>query len=36
MRHGASVEEPTTEPDVAYARFGGSERTGYREGQLPG
>jgi uncharacterized cupin superfamily protein len=34
-RHGASVEQDTTEPEEAYARFGPSERTRYRDGLLP-
>jgi uncharacterized cupin superfamily protein len=32
LRHGAGVEVETTEPPEAYARFGPSELTGYREG----
>ncbi len=35
QRHGAGVEEETTEPSEAYARFGKSELTRYREGWLP-
>jgi uncharacterized cupin superfamily protein len=35
-RHNASVEQDTTEPEEAYARFGRSERTSYRDGLLPG
>jgi uncharacterized cupin superfamily protein len=34
-RLGASVEEETTDPKQAYARFGPSEQTPYREGWLP-
>jgi uncharacterized cupin superfamily protein len=34
MRHGAGVESETTEPAEAYARFGRSELTRYREGWL--
>jgi uncharacterized cupin superfamily protein len=34
-RYGASVEEDTTEGDVAYARVQPREPTGYREGWLP-
>jgi uncharacterized cupin superfamily protein len=36
VRHGAGVEEETTEPSVAYARFGPSlGRSRYPEGLLP-
>jgi uncharacterized cupin superfamily protein len=35
LRHGAGVERETTEPKEAYARFGPSKLTGYREGWLP-
>jgi quercetin dioxygenase-like cupin family protein len=35
-RHGASVEEDTTDGDVAYASVPGRERTTYRDGWLPG
>lgn len=35
LRHGAGVEEDTTEPRVAYARFPRSEPTRYRDGWLP-
>jgi hypothetical protein len=35
-RHGAGVVEETTDPDVAYARFQGRERSRYRDGWLPG
>jgi uncharacterized cupin superfamily protein len=34
-RHGAGVEQETTNPDEAYARFGSSGRTRYRD-FLPG
>jgi uncharacterized cupin superfamily protein len=34
-RHGAGVEEETTDPKVAYARFPAREPTRYREGWLP-
>ena len=34
-RHGASVEEDTTEPDEAYARFPRREPSQYREAWLP-
>jgi uncharacterized cupin superfamily protein len=36
IRHGAGVEQETTEPEEAYARFPARERTRYREGWLPG
>jgi uncharacterized cupin superfamily protein len=36
LRHGAGVEEETTDAQVAYARFPESEPTRYREGWLPG
>jgi uncharacterized cupin superfamily protein len=36
VRHGAGVEEETTDADVAYARFPGAEPTRYRDGWLPG
>jgi uncharacterized cupin superfamily protein len=36
LRHGASVEEETTDPDQAYARFPEPEPTRYRDGWLPG
>jgi uncharacterized cupin superfamily protein len=36
IRHGAAVEQETTEPEEAYARFPARERTRYREGWLPG
>jgi uncharacterized cupin superfamily protein len=35
LRHGAGVERETTDPAEAYARFGSSRLTGYREGWLP-
>lgn len=35
-RHGAGVEEETTDADVAYARFPEREPTRYRDGWLPG
>ncbi len=35
IRHGAGVEQETTDAEVAYARFAGSAMTGYREGWLP-
>jgi uncharacterized cupin superfamily protein len=36
LRHGAGVEQGTTDADVAYARFGDSRPTSYRDGWLPG
>ena len=36
LRHGAGVEQETTEVDEAYARFPDPESTRYREGWLPG
>jgi len=36
LRHGAGVEEETTDADVAYARFPELVATRYREGWLPG
>jgi uncharacterized cupin superfamily protein len=36
VRHGAGVERETTEPSEAYARFGESKLTAYRDGWLPG
>ena len=36
LRHGVSVEQETTDPKQAYARFTKRERTKYREGWLPG
>jgi uncharacterized cupin superfamily protein len=36
LRHGAGVEQETTEPDQAYARFPKGEPTRYRKGWLPG
>ena len=35
LRHGAGVEEETTDADVAYARFPEPELTRYRDGWLP-
>jgi len=35
QRHGAGVEQETTEPEQAYARFPKRERTRYRDGWLP-
>lgn len=35
-RHNAGVEQETTDPKQAYAQFGASERTRYRDGWLPG
>ena len=35
LRHGAGVEQETTDPDEAYARFGKSALTRYRDGWLP-
>jgi hypothetical protein len=35
MRHGASVEEETTDPHQAYARFTKREPTRHRDGWLP-
>jgi uncharacterized cupin superfamily protein len=34
-RHGAGVEEETTDPDEAYARFARRQPTRYRDGWLP-
>ena len=34
-RHGASVEEDTTDGDVAYASVPGREQSAYRDGWLP-
>jgi len=36
LRHGAGVEQETTKPEEAYARFRRREPTRYREGWLPG
>ena len=36
LRHGAGVEEETSEANVAYARFPEIVRTRYRDGWLPG
>jgi hypothetical protein len=35
IKHGAGVEEETTEPTVAYARFEPSSLAPYPEGSLP-
>ena len=35
LRHGAGVEQETTEADEAYARFPDAEPTRYRDGWLP-
>jgi uncharacterized cupin superfamily protein len=35
LRHGAGVEEETTDPEVAYARYPTREWTPYRTGWLP-
>ena len=35
LRHGAGVEQETTDEKHAYARFAGREPTRYREGWLP-
>ena len=36
LRHGAGVEEETSDAKQAYARFKRRERVAYREGWLPG
>ena len=36
LHHGAGVEEETTDPEQAYARFPEGEPTRYRDGWLPG
>jgi uncharacterized cupin superfamily protein len=36
LRHGAGVEEETTDADEAYAKFPDSVSTRYRDGWLPG
>jgi uncharacterized cupin superfamily protein len=36
LRHGVGVDEATSEPDVAYARFTRRRPTRYRDGWLPG
>jgi uncharacterized cupin superfamily protein len=36
LRHGAGVEEETTEPEQAYARFPDAVPTRFRDGWLPG
>jgi len=35
-KHGAGVEQETAKPEEAYARFAELERSGYRDGDLPG
>jgi hypothetical protein len=35
QRHGAGVEQETTDRDEAYARFPDGKLTGYSEGWLP-
>jgi uncharacterized cupin superfamily protein len=35
LRHGAGVEQETTVPEEAYARFGRGQPTRYRDGLLP-
>jgi quercetin dioxygenase-like cupin family protein len=35
LRHGAGVEQETTDPNEAYARFAAREPSRYREGWLP-
>ena len=35
MKHDASTEEETTEPDVAYARFPSGKPTDFQESWLP-
>ena len=35
LRHGAGVEEETTNPEEAYARFPARQPSAYREGWLP-
>jgi hypothetical protein len=35
LRHGAGVEEETSDAELAYARFPKSEPTPYRDGWLP-
>jgi uncharacterized cupin superfamily protein len=36
IRHGAGVEQETSDEKLAYARFTARKPTGYREGWLPG
>jgi uncharacterized cupin superfamily protein len=36
LRHGAGVEEETSDPKQAYARFPAGTPTRYRDGWLPG
>ena len=35
LRHGAGVEEETSDAELAYARFPETEPTRYRDGWLP-
>jgi hypothetical protein len=35
LRHGVGVEQETSDPAVAYARFGPGRPVPYREGSLP-
>jgi uncharacterized cupin superfamily protein len=35
LRHGAGVDEPTTDPDVAYSKVTHRQPTSYRDGWLP-
>ena len=35
LRHGAGVEEETSDPELAYARFPKTMPTPYRDGWLP-
>jgi uncharacterized cupin superfamily protein len=35
IRHGAGVEQETTDPEEAYARFGPRHTSSYREGWVP-
>ena len=35
LRHGAGVEQETSDPEEAYARFGSRHESSYREGWLP-
>ena len=36
LRHGAGVEEETSDAELAYARFPKTEPTRYHDGWLPG
>jgi hypothetical protein len=36
LRHGAGVDEETSDPGLAYARFPKAEPATYRDGWLPG